>query len=91
MESATVGIRELKEGLSRYLRLVKTGTVIIITERGRPIGRLLPYDVGSDQRMVDFVRSGLASWNGQPLGAWQPEVALEGKKTVAEILIEDRG
>ncbi|WP_374687443.1 type II toxin-antitoxin system Phd/YefM family antitoxin [Promineifilum sp.] len=37
-----VGIRELKSGLSEYLRRVKAGETIVITERGRPIGRIVP-------------------------------------------------
>ncbi len=36
----TVGVRELKNGLSRYLARAKQGEEIIVTERGRPIAFL---------------------------------------------------
>ena len=36
------GVRELKSRLDEYLRLVKAGQTIAITERGRVIGYLSP-------------------------------------------------
>ena len=42
MQTVEAGIRELKSQLSAYLRQVKAGERIVITERGRPIGRLVP-------------------------------------------------
>lgn len=40
MESA--GIREVKKSLSRYIRMVKRGETITITERGVPVAKLSP-------------------------------------------------
>ncbi len=37
-----IGIREAKIHLSKYLRMVKQGWEIILTERGRPIGKIVP-------------------------------------------------
>lgn len=42
MTQVIVGIRELKARLSEYLRQVKAGETVIITEHGRPIGRIVP-------------------------------------------------
>ena len=42
MTQSTVGIRDLKARLSEYLRQVKDGETVIITEHGRPIGRIIP-------------------------------------------------
>ncbi|MCI0774033.1 MAG: type II toxin-antitoxin system prevent-host-death family antitoxin, partial [Chloroflexi bacterium] len=42
MVERSVGIRELKNRLSKYLRAVKAGQTILITDRGRPVGRLIP-------------------------------------------------
>ncbi len=39
---STVGVKELKNQLTRYLRRTKHGEEIIITERGRPIGVIQP-------------------------------------------------
>jgi prevent-host-death family protein len=37
-----VGIRALRDELSRYLSEVKRGHTITVTERGRPIARIVP-------------------------------------------------
>ncbi|WP_091218333.1 type II toxin-antitoxin system Phd/YefM family antitoxin [Geodermatophilus siccatus] len=39
----SVGIRELRDGLSRYLAEVRTVTVTV-TDHGRPIARIVPVD-----------------------------------------------
>jgi prevent-host-death family protein len=38
-----VGIRELRQNLSRYIERVKAGESLVITERGREVARLTPY------------------------------------------------
>lgn len=40
--SATVGVRELRQNLSRYLERVKAGEALIVTEHGREVARLVP-------------------------------------------------
>ena len=40
----TVGSRELKNRLGRYLGLVGKGETIIVTDRGKPVARLLPLE-----------------------------------------------
>ena len=37
-----VGIRELRDGLSRYLAEVRAGRTV--TDHGRPIARIVPVD-----------------------------------------------
>jgi prevent-host-death family protein len=39
---ATVGVRELRQNLSRYLHQVKEGKSFAVTERGREVARLTP-------------------------------------------------
>jgi prevent-host-death family protein len=41
MES-TVGVRELRQNLSRYLERVKAGEAFVVTERGSEVARLTP-------------------------------------------------
>ncbi|CAN5464561.1 hypothetical protein BH20ACT19_BH20ACT19_09750 [soil metagenome] len=36
----SIGIRELRQNASRYLREVKRGETVEVTERGEPIARL---------------------------------------------------
>ncbi len=42
MERIKVGVREAKMHLSRYLKTVQSGGEVIITDRGRPIGKIVP-------------------------------------------------
>lgn len=37
-----VGIREAKANLSRYLQSVRQGNEIILTDRNRPVGKIVP-------------------------------------------------
>jgi len=37
-----VGVRELKDGLSRYLRLAHDGASIVVCDRGEPVAMLTP-------------------------------------------------
>jgi prevent-host-death family protein len=38
-----VGVRELRQNLSRYLVDVKQGESFVVTERGREVARLTPF------------------------------------------------
>jgi len=38
-----VGVRELRQNLSRYLGQVKEGESFVVTERGREVARLSPF------------------------------------------------
>ncbi len=86
-----VGIREAKAHLSRYLRMVKGGREIILTERGRPIGKIVPLDRGEltlAERIERLQASGLI---GPPKGAARVLRPLEVHgKSAQEYLQEDR-
>jgi prevent-host-death family protein len=38
----TVGIRELKNRLGYYLRAIRQGRAFVVTDRGKPVARLVP-------------------------------------------------
>ena len=42
-----VGIRELKAKLSEHVQRANEGETIVVTDRGRPVARLVPYDTSS--------------------------------------------
>lgn len=90
MGQTSVNIRELKSRLSYYLRLTKAGESVVITERGTPIGRIVPTAAPVEERMEAMVQTGLALWNKKKLKAMPPVVKIRGKRTVADLLIEDR-
>ena len=90
MTQTTVSIRELKSRLSHYLRQVKGGTTLLITERGRPIGRIVPAGLSPESRLQTMVEAGLIAWSGRPLPSTTPAAITRGQQTVADLLLEDR-
>lgn len=40
-----IGIRELRDGLSRHLAQVRQGRTVTITDHGRPVARIVPVEV----------------------------------------------
>jgi prevent-host-death family protein len=54
-----VGVRELRNGLSRWLERVKQGDEVLITERGRPVARLTRVDTRSG--LDELVARGLVT------------------------------
>lgn len=87
----TVGIRELKANLSRYLDRVKIGREIIsITERGKVVAEIRPVEVDIEARMKQLQTLGLLSWNGEKLGP-PPERPVNTSQFLAsDLLLEDR-
>lgn len=90
MKGTTVNIRELKSRLSHYLRLAKAGESVEITERGTPIGRIIPAILPVQDRIEAMVQSGLLLWSKRTLKPMAPVARVLGKRTVADLLIEDR-
>jgi len=62
MREERVSIGRLKARLSEYLRRVRAGQGIVVTDRGRPVARLggLEGDSAVEGRVAELVRSGLA-------------------------------
>jgi prevent-host-death family protein len=87
----TVGIRELKAHLSRYLKRVRSGTRLVITERGRSIATMSPVDTPADVAWAHrLVADGRAHWSGgKPVGNPQP-VHVAGERTVSDAVLENR-
>ncbi len=40
----SVGIRDAKIHLSKFLKIVKNGGEVVITDRGKPVGKIVPYE-----------------------------------------------
>ncbi|HSB32692.1 MAG TPA: hypothetical protein VLD55_13905, partial [Candidatus Sulfobium mesophilum] len=60
------------------------------TDRGTPIGRIVPTAAPVEERMEAMTQAGLALWNKKKLKAMPPVAKVHGKRTVADLLIEDR-
>jgi len=90
MTQATVGIRELKAQLSAYVQRVKAGDTVVITERGKAVGRIVPMERSVEERLQDLIAAGVVEWNGQKLEPMAPVAKTHGPITVADLLLEDR-
>ena len=67
----SIGVRELRQQASRYLREVEAGTSIEITDRGRPVALLVP--VPTEGALAQLAVSGrLASAQGDLLEIGEP-------------------
>jgi len=63
---STVGIRELKNRLTQYLRRTKQGEEVIITERGKPIALIQPirsveHPVSLEARLAKLAAQGFVT------------------------------
>jgi len=84
------GIRDLKTHLSSYLRKVEAGQTVIITKRGKPIGRIVPVTQSTEAQLDALSQAGLIAWNKQELQSSAPVAQARGERTVADLLLEDR-
>jgi len=85
-----VGIRELKSHLSRYLRRVKNGESLAITEHGRAVATLVPSrENDKNSHIWKLVADGRLQWSGgKPIGL-KARVPSRGRKA-SDMVIEDR-
>jgi len=89
----SVGIRDLKAHLSRYLRSVSGGEEIVVTDRGRPIARIVSEPRGKQtpgDRLKRLEEDGLLVPPERPLRRKTTGPARVGGKRLSEIVIEER-
>jgi antitoxin (DNA-binding transcriptional repressor) of toxin-antitoxin stability system len=95
-----VGIRELKNRLSHYVRLVRAGQSVLVTDRGSVVAELRPPGIGVADRHVDPIDARLAELVrlGRAVTAephdpdlYAPRVAVLPGGSVARLLDAERG
>jgi len=90
----TVGSRELKNRLGRYLGLVRQGETLIVTDRGKTVAHIVPpiRHQGSDESLEDFLKrledEGHLHLGSRPFKRLKP-IRLKGKP-VSQMILEDR-
>ena len=84
-------IREFKSKISECVREVKRGATIVVTEHGRRIARLMPEPQSLHERLESLKRAGTLLWSGRRLGATRSAVRRRRKRTVADIVVDNRG
>ncbi|MCF8109990.1 MAG: type II toxin-antitoxin system Phd/YefM family antitoxin [Desulfobacteraceae bacterium] len=85
-----VGIRQLKESMGRYMKKIRAGEKIILTDRKKEVAVLVPYgEKASEESLYSLVMRGAASWSGaKPKG---PARRIASKtKSVSSAVKEDR-
>lgn len=63
-----VSVSQLKDQLSAYLKKVRAGQTLVVTDRNKPIARLEPIgpSAGDSERIAELVRQGLVSMPKAP-------------------------
>jgi prevent-host-death family protein len=90
----TVGSRELKNRLGRYLGLVRKGETIVVTDRGKTVAHIIPPShEREDTDGVDVILKKLEAEGHLRLGThsfkkFKP-VQIKGKP-VSQMILEDR-
>jgi prevent-host-death family protein len=94
-----VGVRDLKNKLSEYLRHVRLGESILVTDRGEVVAELLPPGQGQGDASVSAGLQSLARRGLLTLGAptetdlYPSLTRKQGprRRSVAELLDDERG
>jgi prevent-host-death family protein len=82
-----VGIRELRADLSRWVKRVRDGEEIVVTDRGKPVARLVPME---GQRKIDeLIAAGIVRPAPRPWRGKLPK-PIEGAGPLSDIVLEDR-
>ncbi len=96
MQRISVGVREAKANLSKLLRQVRRGAHVLITDRGHPVGQIIPVDKKSlplASRLEELEYSGILEpvAAGRARGArLPPPLSLPKSIRAQELLQRDR-
>ena len=93
-----VGVRELKDRLSHYLRVVRQGQSVEVTVRGKAVARLVPVQPRGEMalpeeleaRMWELASDGFLTWSGERLELPEPAAANRGPGLLSDLVVEDR-
>ena len=90
-----VGVKELKNRLSEYLRLVSAGETVLVTDRDRVVAELAPprehrSPLLADSVLADAVRRGWLTPPGGAAAAAPPSLPVAPLKELLAELERDR-
>ena len=81
-----VGVRELRQNLSVYLRRVRRGETLEVTERGEPVALLQPI-VAADDRFARLEARGISLRRGAGnLADLSPPARIKLDRPLSEVL-----
>lgn len=83
-----VGVRELKDNLSRYLNRVKDGQDVIVTDHGRPVARLSAIDPAHNH-LADLIAAGAVK-PPQDRARRRPTKRVQASGPVSDLVADQR-
>jgi prevent-host-death family protein len=90
----TTTVSKLKASLSEYLRSVKAGEEVLVTERGRPIAKLTPAASSNflPDHLVEMEKQGLIKLGSGklPKGFWDLPRPKDPKGLVVKAVLRER-
>jgi prevent-host-death family protein len=91
-----VGLRELKNQLSRYVQRARSGETVLITDRGEVVAELTPPRKGSSGEALttleEIKRKGLLYGGAPNISSLYPRLSRALKRrSASELLDEERG
>ncbi len=75
-QTQVVGVRELRDSLSRHLASVRDGAEITVTDHGKPVARIVPAVDDAYRRLVE---------SGRLVAPEQPSVALPRRRNIEPV------
>lgn len=91
----TAAVSKLKASLSEYLARVKAGEEVVVTERGKPIAKLVPIrDDGATiaPHLLDLARAGLVRLGSGrlPERFWKLPRPRDRRGAAVQALVDER-
>ena len=90
MSSGAVSVSELKANLSRYLREVRRGGEIQVTDRGTPVARLVPPVEPDDVHLAQLIKAGVLRVGHGDAAAVLDEPPLQIPNGLTQALASER-
>lgn len=81
-----IGIRELRDGLSRHLADVRNGRIVTITDHGKPIARIVP--IGTPSKLEQLRAEGRIAPAQRSKSPAPEPVVIDG--TVSDLIDDQR-
>ena len=82
-----VGIRELRDNLSRYIRKVQEGNEVVVTDHGNAVALIVPLD---GARLVDrLVKEGVVT-RPEDISRRRPAERITPSEPVSPLVAEQR-
>jgi len=90
----TTTVSKLKASLSEYLRSVKAGEEVLVTERGRPVAKLIPAASSNllPDHLLEMQKQGLVKLGSGrlPKGFWNLPRPKDPKGLVVKAVLRER-